>query len=132
MPGGRPTKYTDELLTVCRHYLENYNTDEYDNDLFPSIEGMSLAVGVARQTLHVWAKEEDKEEFSYIYETLMSKQAKNIFSGAMGNTYNSTISKLMLTKHGYSDKVESETINKTSMTIKGLQVEYVDAENTDS
>ena len=131
MAGGRPTKYTDELLANAEHYLEFYNSEQY-NDVFPSIAGLALALSVSRSILHEWAKDPEKPQFLDIYEELLARQEKTLLNGSILGDLNPTISKLMLTKHGYSDKMESETVNKTSMTIKGLQVEYVDAQDTDS
>jgi hypothetical protein len=37
----------------------------------------------------------------------MQKQEKGLLKGGIEGTYNSTITKLMLTKHNYSDKQET-------------------------
>jgi hypothetical protein len=55
----------------------------------------------------------------------MAKQERELLNGSLKGDYNATISKLMLTKHGYSDKVESEIsgpgggpmVNEVRLTI---------------
>ena len=101
MPAGRPSDYTPKLLKAAWDYVENCP------DVIPSIEGLCEAISIARSTAYAWAKDEDKE-FSYILEALMTKQGKTLLNNGLDGTFNSTISKLILTKHGYSDKQELE------------------------
>src|SRR5262249_28803941 len=69
-------------------------------------EGLAVALGIARSTVYLWA---DKHpEFSDILELLLSQQAAQLIQNGLSGRYNSTITKLMLTKHGYSDKQEVE------------------------
>jgi len=103
---GRPTKYTPALLVKAKEYL---NTGYVENDeLFPSHVGLCLYVGIGKSTAYDWAKEEGKEAFSDIFEQIMMKQELDIVKNAMRGDYNSTIAKVMLTKHGYSDKQQTE------------------------
>lgn len=104
MPGGRPTKYTPELIEKALHYLDAYE-DEYE-DKIPSVAGLSLVLGVRRETLHVWAKEEGKEQFSNILESINAKQERILISKGLTGEFNSNITKLVLGKHGFSDKQE--------------------------
>lgn len=105
MPAGRPTKYNDELLEKARDYLVHY--EDYD-DVVPSIAGLSVVLKISRDTVHTWAKEEDKEEFSDIVAQLMGKQEKTLLSGGLRGDYNPTIAKLLLTKHNYSERTQTE------------------------
>jgi hypothetical protein len=105
--GGRPTKYTPEFLELAKDYLQNFNTDRY-NDTIPSIAGLAYVANVARQTLHDWYGQEGKEEFSDILDKLLALQEKLTLNGGLNGTYNSAMAKLLLGKHGYSDKTENE------------------------
>lgn len=111
---ARPAKLTPELLIQAAEYVEHFSEEPF-NDVIPMAEGMALHVGVARETLHAWSRGEVPEgcehlgdQFSHIFDRMMGKQAKTIINGSLNNVYNSTISKLMLTKHGYSDKTQQE------------------------
>lgn len=98
-PVGRPTKYTPELIAECYKYLEDYNT-------IPSIAGLAVRLKVHRDTLHTWAKDDDKEEFSDIYEHLMALQEDELLRNGLNGNWNASMTKAILTKHGYSDKTD--------------------------
>jgi hypothetical protein len=106
--GGRPTKYTPELLEECHRYLTDYNT-------LPSIAGLAVRLGIARETLQAWARDNDKEEFSHIYTQLLAKQEDELIRNGLMGHFNASITKMILTKHGYSDKVDT-TSSDGSMT----------------
>lgn len=106
MAGGRPTDYTPELLEKAREYQQNCP------DELPSVAGLAIVLGVARKTIYDWASQEDKEEFCNIVEALMSSQEKKLFEKGLKNEYNASIAKLMLSKHGYSDKQEIDHTTK--------------------
>jgi len=97
----RPTKYTTEMLNKAEKYLNEYSS--LDEEI-PTIAGLSLYLQVNRDTIYDWAKQEDKHEFSDILRKLMSKQEIRLASKGLNGDFNSVITKLMLTKHGYSDK----------------------------
>ena len=104
--GGRPTKYTPELLEECRKYLKDYNT-------LPSIAGLAVRLDVARETLQAWARDEDKPEFSDIYAKLMAMQEDELIRNGLMGHFNASITKMILTKHGYSDKVDATSSDGT-------------------
>jgi len=113
MAGGRPTKYNQQILVDTREYLENY---EQHGDAIPSIAGLSVVLGLPRQTIYDWARQEEKEEFSDILQSILSTQEKVLINKGLKNEFNSNITKLALGKHGYSDKQE------TDVTSKGEQI----------
>ena len=114
---GRPTKYSDEILTQTQEYLDGAYRGElvdpedikqgYDGELYPSIAGLSLHLGVTRSTVYDWMSQEEKGSFSDIVETLMAKQEVELFRGGMTGRFNAAITKLALTKHDYSDKSDN-------------------------
>jgi hypothetical protein len=75
----------------------------------PTLEWLAVHLGVSRQTLYDWGtdgSERYQPEFSDILEQLMAAQASQLVQNGLVNNYNPTITKLMLTKHGYRDKQE--------------------------
>lgn len=104
MPAGRPTSYSDDMLQQAAEYVDKGWREE--GDVMPMIESLSVVLGVARSTIYKWA--EEKPEFSDILDTLMAVQAKELWNRGLVGDYNSTMAKLALTKHGYSDKSQSE------------------------
>ena len=95
---GRPTKLTAELIEKTTNYITQ--------TAFPTFEGLSLHLDVSRTSLYKWMEEDD--EFSYIASKLMSKQGQDLMIKGLKGEYNASIAKLLLTKHGYSDKQEIE------------------------
>lgn len=118
MPAGRPSIYTPELVQSAWNYVNDCP------DAIPSIEGLCDAINIARATAYDWAKQDDKE-FSDILDALMRKQAKMLINKGLENEWNSTIAKLILTKHGYSDKMETEHSGK--LDLGQLSEEQLDA-----
>ena len=91
----------------------------------PQIAGMALAMGVERQTLYEWAKDDDKEEFSYIFTRVMALQERGLINNGLKGSFNPAITKMMLTKHGYSDKSEIDHSNSDGTLDKPTRVELV-------
>ena len=114
MTAGRPSVYTPELVKRARGYLTSYQDM---GDKVPSIAGLACVLGVTRETCRAWANEPDKAEFSAILMELMQRQERALLNGGLGGAFNAPITKMMLTKHGYSDKVENDhTSSDGSMT----------------
>lgn len=99
---ARPTDYKEpDTLVSALDYLKNF---EKEGDVIPTIEGLAFKLDVARKTIYDWASQEDKKEFCNIVEQILSFQAKTLVNKGLTGDFNSNIAKLMLTKHGYSDK----------------------------
>ena len=134
MPAGRPSEYTPELVQMAREYIDG--GWEEAGDAIPSIAGLAVCLGMRRETLHVWAKEEGKEEFSNMLGEMLAKQENILLSKGLTNEHNPTITKLVLSKHGYSDKVEQDhkssdgsmTPGPVSFMVEGVKPEDDDAD----
>ena len=102
-PGGRPTDYTPEVLVEAEKLLAE--ADEANKERLvtpPNMAQLAVRLGVSRKTLYNWANEH--EEFLHITERLMAIQEDMLLGHGLLGQYNSAIAKLMLTKHGYTDK----------------------------
>lgn len=128
MPGGRPTKYTPELLEAAHAYVDGGWKDQ--DGAIPSIAGLSDALGVTRKTLHEWAKDSDKPEFCDTLEKLLAKQEVNLLNKGLLGEFNPTMAKLALTNHGYSDKVETDNKHDVSDPLKELLGEIGNGKKT--
>jgi hypothetical protein len=100
--GGRPTAWSRDVEKKAYWYIENHLEV---GDTIPSIAGLAYFLGRTRETLYQWAKDE-KKLFSDILDRLMMRQQTLLLSNGLTGAYNSTIAKLILTKHGYSDRQE--------------------------
>jgi len=107
---GRPSEYTEDKLELARMYLEG--GWEEQGDAVPQIAGLALAMGIERQTVYAWSKDEDKQEFSYIFTRVQALQERGLVNNGLRGDFNPAIAKMMLTKHGYSDKQEIDHTSK--------------------
>lgn len=127
-PGGRPLIYSQEILDLANQYLDECEDEEvqkvkqsneekgyemYENKIkvrLPSKGGLAVRLGVRRETLYAWAKE--YEEFSNIMERLGAIQEERLINSGLSGSYNSTITKVLLTKHGYREGIDNTTNDK--------------------
>lgn len=124
--GGRPSEYTDEKVALARMYLEG--GWEEQGDAVPQIAGLALAMGITRETARVWSKDEEKQEFSVIFTRVQAIQERKLINRGLSGEFNPAITKMMLTKHGYSDKQEIDhTSLGESMSHKGVDAALVSA-----
>jgi hypothetical protein len=104
MAMGRPTLYTPDLLEKAREYVDG---GWMVKDAYPQIASMATYIGITRKTVWEWCGHDDKEDFCNIVEYLMQKQESELLNNGIRGDFNSTITKLALTKHNYSDKSET-------------------------
>jgi hypothetical protein len=102
---GRPSDYTPEIVEKAWAYV-NGGWEEV-GDPVPSVAGLACEIGIRRETCHVWAKDETKE-FSNILSAIAEKQERQLLRGGLSNLFNASITKMMMTKHGYSDATKNE------------------------
>jgi hypothetical protein len=104
MTTGRPTEYDAvKIAKATSKYIAACKSQFY----LPTVEGLAVHLCVARQTLYDWANSKSDRyhpEFSDILEALLAAQGSQLIQNGLKGEYNSTITKLMLTKHGYTDK----------------------------
>lgn len=117
---GRPTKYDNTIvfktlsyIDQCVDEIEEFHktrgekSDSYDRHVrvkIPTIEGLSLHLGVNKDSLYKWEKE--YTAFSDVMTKLRSRQAQALIEGGLSGDYNAMIAKVLLTKHGYRDSNE--------------------------
>ena len=121
MPASPPSKYTEDRLQKARDYIESIPVGA----VVHSRVGMARAMGVHETTLQEWKKEADKPEISLLLQEVVDMQHDELLNNGLSGAYNSTITKLMLTKHGYHDKSESDVKVRMAQT----EVEQILREN---
>lgn len=116
--GGRPTLYNEDILNKTKEYISSCQDKEIEQEKkegwvtyktkvkLPTIEGLAVYLEVSRDSLYEWAKVH--KEFSYILENLRAEQADRLINSGLSGDYNPTITKVLLTKHGYVDKAEQD------------------------
>ena len=101
MAGGRPTKYSNAVIDQLKDYIANYETY---GDIVPSAAGFACVLEVSRHTLYNWA--EKHAAFLHMLGRLNSAQERIAMKKGLLSEWNPTIVKLLLAKHGYTDKQE--------------------------
>lgn len=126
---GRPTDYTPKIIEKAKAYIEGF--EEYGHAV-PSVVGLCKVLNRSRTTIYRWAKEEGNE-FSDILDAINENQELVTFNKSLTGEYNATIAKLLLGKHGYSDKSD-QTISGGDRPLEITKVEriIVNPANTDS
>lgn len=120
MAGGRPTKYTPELLEKAEEYLHTY--EQYDH-AFPSDIGLTMVLGIASSTLYKWAEDPDKAEFTEILGKINKSQQLVAWNKGLKGEYNANLVKLLLGKHGFSEKTQQDSISSdNSMSPTKIQI----------
>lgn len=120
---GRPSTCTQAVRDEARWYMQG--GWKLVGDTIPSIVGMACEVGIPESQVYEWARIND--EFSGIIKGIKAEQQRVLLSGGASGKLNSTITKLLLGKHGYHEKVDSNISNPdgsmqpqpTTINIKG-------------
>jgi hypothetical protein len=121
---ARPTDYTPELVEKARAYIDNYPEQD---DMIPSVVGLSKYIGISRTCIYDWASQDDKKEFSDILEEINSEQNRTLINKGLSGQFNSNITKLALGKHGYHDKQDTNLGGQSGNPIEGKwRIEIVD------
>ena len=120
--GGRPTDYTPEMLELCRDYIDNCP------DKVPMVVGLCKHINRGSSTVYQWAKDDDKAEFADILDEIKDLQHLKLINSGLNSEFNSAITKMMMTKHGYSEKVQQEVSGPNGSAIENKwSVEFVNA-----
>ena len=127
MSGGRPTKYTPELMEKAKSYLDDY---EHHGAQFPSHIGLALYLDINTDTIYDWAKQESKKAFSDILAKILQTQHEMLIGHGISGDFNSNITKLVLGKHGYSEKHSQEHSGKVE--IKQIERVVIDDNEDES
>lgn len=127
MVAGRPTDYNDECLAKAIEYVQGGWRE--NGRVIPSLVGLAQYIGRGKTTLYTWKndKNPDKDKFRDILLQIEEIQHEELLNNGLSGKFNSTISKLVLTKHGYSDKQEVDQTVKSDVTVKA-DVKQITAE----
>ena len=118
---ARPTKLTTEIIRDVKGYMVMCA----EKSRLPTIEGLAFVLNLNKGTIQEWRKPyyptntqitetENQElvqlhtEFSALVDMMLNQQADQLIDRGLNETYNASITKLLLTKHGYRDAVDTD------------------------
>ena len=102
---GRPSEYTEDVPQKLVPYLEWCK----ENKSLPKRAGFALYIGVSKQTLLTWSQKHP--QLLDALKQIDIIQESQLIDGSLFNQMNAVIAKLLLTNHGYSDKVQTDNLN---------------------
>ena len=121
---GRPPELDDALLEKAREYLEQFEDEDHlEKEAVPSVAGLAIYIKKNRSTIYDWIKKQISPEFSNIVEEVMAKQEQSLTNNGLNGKFNSSITKLMLSKHGYSETHNTILSNPDGAAIASSNVE---------
>jgi len=87
--------------------------------VIPSNVGLALHLRVSPQTLDNWAENPEHSEFLGILTDIQASQHELLINSGLTGDFNSAITKLVLGKHGYSEKSENTQVGPVQVIIVG-------------
>lgn len=96
---GRPSELAECLIKAKEYLLGDYETF---GDVVPSVAGLACYLGKHKSSMYEYAKQ--NKEFSDTLEAIKTLQENRLINGGLTSSFNPTITKLMLSNHGYSEK----------------------------
>ena len=130
---GRPSSYNEELPQEAFDYLESFELKQSEregytkHEVIPSIVGLCRHIGRGKTTVYNWIADKDQEKapFRDICNAILEMQELKLLTGGLVGGWNPQVTKMILTKHGYSDKQEIDHGSKDgSMSPKGFNDFY--------
>lgn len=120
-PVGRPSELTSEVIEKAWAYLKGGYKNQ--GNAVPSVAGLAFGLGKSREAMYEWARQND--EFSDILECIATTQEMLLIDGALTGDFNAPFTKLLMTKHGYSDKMETDVTSKGEAVVMPSVIELV-------
>lgn len=106
------------MQATADRYLDEYK--EF-GDAIPSAVGLAIFMGISKSTLYEWAK--IHKALSYTLSAVNSAQERSAVNNGITGKFNSTITKLVLANHGYSDKQDiAHSSPDGSMTPSRIEI----------
>jgi len=115
---GRPSKYSPQIAIDAKKYINNC----LENSVFPTIEGLSLYLGVGTRTLYDW--ELEHADFPQTLDKLRDIQKELLITNGLTGGYNTRFSMFLLkANHGMSEK--DALINATQNSYMNISPEVL-------
>ena len=101
--GGAPSQYSKTILSKAKEYLDQW---EELGDYIPQLCGLSEHCQICETTRQKYEKEH--EEFAAVCARVRARQQRVLINKGLSRQADASLSKLLLMKHGYSDRVETD------------------------
>lgn len=106
---GRPSELAESLIKAKEYLLGGW---EKYGDIVPSVAGLACYLGKSREAMYEYSR--ISKDFSDTLDNIKTIQENKLINKGLTGDFNSTITKLMLANHGYSDKqIVDQNMNVT-------------------
>lgn len=122
MGAGRPTLFSLDMLEKANSFI-----DSYDGEIISAAE-LALHLGVGKRTLYGWV--DQFPEFQHTLDKLNALQEVRAIKAGFSGEGNSTICKLLLANHGYSERNQVDNISSDGSMAPPTKIELVAREIT--
>lgn len=119
----RPTKYCKKVQEKADWYANGGYSD--CGDVVPSQAGLACELGVTRQTIANWKELHPK--FLDTLQKISVMQERACLAGGLRGELNSSIVKLLLANHGYSERKAIDHSSQDSSTGTNWTVEFINS-----
>jgi hypothetical protein len=117
--GGRPSLYRDDMPAKIYKYIKA----QKDKGSIPTCAGACLALGIVKDTLYAWEKDDSKQEFSDALYALRLEQEDLLLTGAIQGKFRERSSIFILSSvHGYVERKEEKlTVEGTEASLEQVK-----------
>lgn len=123
MPAGRPTKLTEELLEKAKTYLDTCHATPIETEKggvsyvdvqLPKVASLALYIGINKDTVYEWCKGDSElaQQFTDVVKEINAKQEEMLIDKGLGGLFQPKTTGMLLSKHGYSEKIETDVTSK--------------------
>lgn len=123
----------DETLIKVREYIEIARLPVEEGGLGKVITtktGLALFLGVNTDTIHEWTKLH--EDFAEVAKEVMDHQHEDLVQGGLKGELSPAVTKMLLHKHGYSDKQEISGPNNSPVQVESWTLQGIKPKQPDS
>ena len=125
MPAGRPTKKPKDICAEVDKYLKKVEKE----DELASIAGFCKFLDITKQTVYNWGAQDAK--FLDYLKKIEREQEFSLIKNGLSKKFDSSITKLMLARLGYSDKIENKLTGDEHNPVHIKQIERVIVDPSD-
>ena len=119
MPGGRPSQFSEEHIRLAQEYIDTWKEL---GDEVPQLAGLAEHCGICKDTRLKYEKV--SEEFAVLCARVRLMQEKALINKGLARKADSSLCKLLLMKHGYTDRQQVDH-QSSDGTMSPTKIEIV-------
>ena len=106
------------MIRKTKEYLK------HGDDVIPTVAGLACHLDVSKYTIYRWIEAGVSDEFSDLLSKLDTTQERMLIQGGLKGGFNAAITKLLLSKHGYSDNQQSQAAITVNVSRDKVDIKH--------